>query len=211
MSIYNIVAATDKNTVVAEYTPVYDIRGDSYQAEAELEQELIRTLTGQGYEYLKIKDEAALIKNLRRQLETLNSYTFSDDEWDRFFSECISGTNEGIIEKTRKIQEDHVQILKRDNGSTKNITLIDKKNIHNNRLQVINQYEEAGGTHETRYDVSLLVNGLPLVHVELKRRGVAIRQLQKNRQHRGGRLYLAYHRFRQNPNQFQDRPACQEY
>jgi type I restriction enzyme R subunit len=93
-----------------------------------------------------------------------------------FFTECIANTNEGIVEKTRKIQDDHIQILKREDGTTKNIYLLDKKNIHNNRLQVINQYEEAGGKHETRYDVTILVNGLPLVHVELKRRGVAIRE-----------------------------------
>ncbi|GHT83234.1 DEAD/DEAH box helicase [Spirochaetia bacterium] len=176
MSIYNIVASTDINTVVAEYTPVYDTRGDSYQAEADLEQEFIHLLEGQGYEHLKIKDEAALIRNLRHQLELLNDYNFSDNEWKRFFTESLTNTNEGIVEKTRKIQDDHVQILKRDDGSTKNIYLLDKKNIHNNRLQVINQYEEAGGTHETRYDCTILVNGLPLVHVELKRRGVAIRE-----------------------------------
>ncbi len=106
----------------------------------------------------------------------LNSYTFSDAEWNRFFAECIASSNEGIVEKTRKIQTDHVQILKRDDGSTKNITLIDKKNIHNNRLQVINQYEESEGARDTRYDVTILVNGLPLAHAELKRRGVAIRE-----------------------------------
>jgi type I restriction enzyme R subunit len=117
-----------------------------------------------------------LIANLRKQLELLNDFTFTDSEWDRFFTECIANTNEGIVEKTRKIQDDHIQILKREDGTTKNIYLLDKKNIHNNRLQVINQYEEAGGKHETRYDVTILVNGLPLVHVELKRRGVAIRE-----------------------------------
>jgi type I restriction enzyme R subunit len=118
----------------------------------------------------------SLIENLRKQLELLNDFTFTDSEWDRFFTECIANTNEGIVEKTRKIQDDHIQILKREDGTTKNIYLLDKKNIHNNRLQVINQYEEAGGKHETRYDVTILVNGLPLVHVELKRRGVAIRE-----------------------------------
>ena len=117
-----------------------------------------------------------MIENLRKQLELLNDFTFTDSEWDKFFTECIANTNEGIVEKTRKIQDDHIQILKREDGTTKNIYLLDKKNIHNNRLQVINQYEEAGGKHETRYDVTILVNGLPLVHVELKRRGVAIRE-----------------------------------
>jgi len=176
MSFYNIVASTDEATVVAEYTAEYRVRSEKYQSEAELEREFIRQLTSQGYEYLEIHNEKALIENLRKQLEVLNDFTFTDNEWERFFTECLANTNEGIVEKTRKIQEDHIQILKRDDGSTKNIYLLDKKNIHNNRLQVINQYEEAGGKHETRYDVTILVNGLPLVHVELKRRGVEIRE-----------------------------------
>ena len=179
MSTYNVVASTSESTVVAEYIAEYatdGARSEAYQSEAALEGELIRLLTAQGYEHLKIHGEAALVGNLRRQLELLNDYVFSDSEWNRFFSECIAGANAGIAEKTRKIQEDHVQILCRDDGMTKNIYLLDKKNIHNNRLQVINQYEESGGTHETRYDVTILVNGLPLVHVELKRRGVAIRE-----------------------------------
>ncbi len=176
MSIYNIVASTDEVTVVAEYSAEYDVRSGEYQSEAELEQEFIRQLTSQGYEYLPIHNEAALIANLRKQLEILNDFTFTDSEWDQFFTECIANPNEGIVEKTRKIQDDHIQILKRDDGTTKNIYLLDKKSIHNNRLQVINQYEEPGGKHESRYDVTILVNGLPLVHVELKRRGVAIRE-----------------------------------
>jgi type I restriction enzyme R subunit len=176
MSIYNIVASTDEATVVAEYAAEYNVRPEKYQSEAELERDFIRQLTSQGYEYISVHNEAALIENLRKQLELLNDFTFTDSEWDRFFTECIANTNEGIIEKTRKIQDDHIQILKREDGTTKNIYLLDKKNIHNNRLQVINQYEEAGGKHETRYDVTILVNGLPLVHVELKRRGVAIRE-----------------------------------
>ncbi len=175
MSTYNIVASTDESTVVAEYAPPYRTAAE-YQSEADLECEFIRQLTEQGYEYLAVKNEAALIANLRRQLEMLNGISFSDNEWERFFSECIASQNEGIVEKTRKIQDDHVQILKRDNGSAKNVYLLDKKNIHNNRLQVINQYEESGGAHETRYDVTILVNGLPLVHIELKRRGVAIKE-----------------------------------
>ncbi len=176
MSIYNIVASTDEATVVAEYAAEYNVRPEKYQSEAELEQEFIRQLTSQGYEYISVHNEASLIENLRKQLELLNDFTFTDSEWDKFFTECIANTNEGIVEKTRKIQDDHIQILKREDGTTKNIYLLDKKNIHNNRLQVINQYEEAGGKHESRYDVTILVNGLPLVHVELKRRGVAIRE-----------------------------------
>ena len=176
MSIYNIVASTDEATVVAEYAAEYNVRPEKYQSEAELEREFIRQLTSQGYEYISVHNEAALIANLRKQLELLNDFTFTDSEWDKFFTECIANTNEGSVEKTRKIQDDHIQILKREDGTTKNIYLLDKKNIHNNRLQVINQYEEASGKHETRYDVTILVNGLPLVHVELKRRGVAIRE-----------------------------------
>lgn len=175
MSTYNIIASTDESTVVSEYVPEPK-RSDAYQSEAALENEFIHILTTQGYEYLKINDEKELTSNLRQQLELLNNYTFSDAEWKRFFEEKLANANEGIIEKTKKIQEDHVQILKRDDGSTKNIYLIDKQRIHNNRLQVINQYVENEGTHKTRYDVTILVNGLPIIHVELKRRGVAIRE-----------------------------------
>lgn len=178
MPYFNIVAQTTENTVVTEYEPV-KARSDSYQSEAMLEQEFIRLLCEQGYEYLPLHTESELIANLRTQLEKLNGYTFSDDEWKRFFSDCIANANDGIVEKTRKIQEDNVQVLIRDDGSSKNITLIDKKNIHNNFLQVINQYQISqveGAKHDNRYDVTILVNGFPLVHVELKRRGVAIRE-----------------------------------
>ena len=175
MSRYNIVAETAEYTVVSEYRPETRV-GSGYQSEADLESSFISLLRTQGYEYLPLHDEAALITNLRKQLDQLNGFAFSDSEWGRFFPECIANSNEGIVEKTRKIQEDHVQILRRDDGSTKNIRLIDKKNVHNNRLQVINQYEESGGAHGARYDVTILVNGLPLVHAELKRRGVAIRE-----------------------------------
>ena len=175
MSQYNLIAATGESTVVAEYTPETR-RSESYQSEAALEQEFIHMLTAQGYEYLTIHDEAALIANLRRQLEKLNDYTFTDAEWERFFKDCIASANEGIMEKTRKIQSDHVQVLRQDNGASKNIYLLDKKNIHNNHLQVINQYEEGAGHRDVRYDVTVLVNGLPMVHIELKRRGVAIRE-----------------------------------
>lgn len=175
MSQFKIVATTSESTVVSEYEPLKN-RPDSYQSEADLELQLIKDLTEQGYGFLKIESEAELITNLRDQLQLLNDYTFTDSEWNRFFKECLANENEGILEKTRKIQLDHVQILKRDNGSTKNIYLLDKKNVHNNSLQVINQYEENAGPHKTRYDVTILVNGLPLVHIELKRRGVAIRE-----------------------------------
>lgn len=178
MSYFNIVAETNENTVVTEYTPVTN-RSDAYQSEAALEAEFIRLLTEQGYEYLPIHSEEDLVLNLRRQLEKLNNYVFSDSEWKQFFSDCVANKNEGIAEKTRKIQEDYVQVLHRDNGTTKNISLIDKKNVHNNSVQVINQYvigQDAGVKHDNRYDVTVFVNGLPLVHIELKRRGVAIRE-----------------------------------
>ena len=178
MSSFNIVAATTENTVVTAYEPVKN-HSDSYQSEAALEQEFIRQLNQQGYDYLNIHQEADLIANLRRQLEALNGCQFTDSEWQRFFSDSIANPNDHILEKTRKIQEDFVQVLRRDDGTTKNISLIDKKNIHNNRLQVINQYEiskDQGARHDNRYDVTILVNGLPLVHIELKRRGMAIRE-----------------------------------
>lgn len=175
MSTYNIIASTDECTVVSEYTPVKK-RSDAYQSEAALEEQFIRDLQSQGYDYITIQSEEDLKNNLRRQLEKLNNYDFSDDEWNRFFSTCIASSNDSITEKTRRIQKDHVQNLIRDDGSTKNIKLIDKKDIHNNSLQVINQYTVIGGTHENRYDVSILVNGLPLVHIELKRRGVELKE-----------------------------------
>lgn len=178
MPYFNIVAQSSESTVVTEYKP-QEKRSDAYQSEAELENEFIRLLQELGYEYLTIHKEKDLIDNLRKQLEKLNNYCFSDDEWNRFFNEVLANSKNGIVEKTRLIQEDHVQVLRRDNGESKNITLIDKKNIHNNRLQVINQYAvsaDEGAVHNNRYDVTILVNGLPLIHIELKRRGVPIRE-----------------------------------
>lgn len=178
MPYFNIVAQTNENTVVTEYEPL-KARSESYESEAALEKEFIRLLCEEGYTYLSIHSEAELISNLRERLEDLNKYKFSDNEWNRFFKTCIANPNEHIVEKTAKIQEDFVQVLKRDDNMTKNIMLIDRTNIHNNRLQVINQYvigQAEGATYDNRYDVTILVNGLPLVHVELKRRGVAIRE-----------------------------------
>ena len=176
---YEPIAVSSESTVVAEFIPSATAE-TSYQSEADLEREFIKVLQSQAYDYLPINSEAQLVANLRTQLEVLNSVTFSNAEWDRFFHERIAGANDGIVEKTVRIQEDYVQVLKRDDGSTKNISLIDKKNIHNNRLQVINQYEigkgDGGSARSNRYDVTILVNGLPLVHIELKRRGVDIRE-----------------------------------
>lgn len=175
MCKYNVVMEMQNATVVSEYEPEKK-RSDAYQSEAALEKEFIRMLTEQGYEYLQIHDSETLINNLRHQLELLNDYKFSESEWNRFFNNNIANNNDGIVEKTRKIQEDHIQVLKKDDGTSKNIYLLDKKNIHNNRMQVINQYVENDGNHDNRYDVTVLVNGLPLVHIELKRRGVALKE-----------------------------------
>ena len=178
MSYFNIVAQSSESTVVTEYKP-QDKRSDVYQSEAELEAEFIRLLVELGYERLTIHKEKDLIENLRLQLEKLNDYRFTDDEWKRFFGEVLANSKDGIVEKTRLIQEDHVQVLRRDNGESKNIMLIDKKCIHNNSVQVINQYivsTDDGAKHDNRYDVTILVNGLPLIHIELKRRGVPIRE-----------------------------------
>lgn len=175
MNKYNVVMEMNDSTVVTEYEPVKR-KSDSYQSEQALENEFIRMLKEQGYDYLEIHNSESLIKNLRTQLEIVNDYKFTDSEWDRFFNDSIANSNDGIVEKTRKIQEDNIQVLKRDDGTSKNITLIDKKCIHNNRLQVINQYVENSGNYDNRYDVTILVNGLPLVHIELKRRGVALKE-----------------------------------
>ena len=178
MPYFNIVAQSSESTVVAEYKP-QSKRSEAYQSEADLEREFIRLLCELGYERLTIHKEADLIANLRTQLEKLNNYRFTDGEWKRFWDEVLANTNSGILEKTRLIQEDYVQVLRRDNGESKNIQLIDKKCIHNNSLQVINQYAistEEGAAHDNRYDVTVLVNGLPLIHIELKRRGVPIRE-----------------------------------
>jgi len=148
MSQYHLIAADNESTVVSEYTAEYRPAAE-YQSEAALEQDFLRLLQGQGYEHINVSNEAGLVANLRRQLEALNDYTFSESEWERFFNESIAGANDGIVEKTRRIQDDHVQNLRRDDGTTKNISLIDKKNIHNNRLQVNNQYSTAGGAAAT--------------------------------------------------------------
>lgn len=180
--VFEPIAVSDESTVVSVYQPqVAD--DDGYQSEAALENALIAQLEAQAYERLHLTKAADLEVNLRTQLETLNAITFTDAEWKRFFTEKIAAKSDGIVEKTTRIQEDHVQVLIRDDGTSKNIRLIDKTNIHNNRLQVINQYqtEGAGGggkpvKRSHRYDVTILVNGLPLVHVELKRRGVALKE-----------------------------------
>jgi len=174
---YNIVAQNSESTVVAEYAhDASMVRDAGYQSEADLERAFIKQLQSQAYEYISIKTESDLITNLRRQLEKLNNFIFTDTEWERFFIGTLANPNQNIVEKTTTIQEDYIKNLSRDDGSIKNIYLIKKENIHDNSLQVINQYATEDGQRANRYDVTVLVNGLPLVHIELKRRGVAIQE-----------------------------------
>ncbi len=170
---YNLVAENPQSTVVGEYV-ADGVRVAHYQSEADLERVFIKQLETQAYEYLPITSEVDLVLNLRKQLEKLNDFTFTDSEWELFFAGEIANPNQSIAEKTVTIQEDHIKNLTREDGTTKNVYLIKKDNIHDNSLQVINQYATEDGQRANRYDVTVLVNGLPLVHIELKRRGVAI-------------------------------------
>jgi type I restriction enzyme R subunit len=177
---YNLVAENPHSTVVAKYPPpeqVGEVReecAEYYQSENQLERAFIEQLQSQAYDYLPITNEDALKINLRTQLQKLNNFTFSDKEWEQFFVGELANPNQSIAEKTTTIQEDYIKNLTLENGTVKNIYLLDKKHIHNNSLQVINQYATDEGKRANRYDVTILVNGLPMVHVELKRRGVAI-------------------------------------
>ena len=175
MDDYKIIVEQEHSTVMAHYD--VGVKPDGgYQSEAKLEAEFIKQLVEQGYEYAKIKDEAGLLKNLRTQLEILNDTKLSDNEWNHLLP-MISNEQMTIVDKTQMIQgKGYVLNLTLDNGLTKNIKLIDKTNVYNNRLQVINQYEVPDGAYKNRYDVTVLVNGLPLVHIELKRRGVDIKE-----------------------------------
>lgn len=179
MNQYNIVAENTESTIVAEYDAERS-KETKYQSEAELENAFIKQLQAQAYEYLPLHTEQDLINNLRKQLEKLNHYTFEDKEWEVFFKKHIQGKDiagkDAIAEKSFTIQEDYIKSFECADGKGRNIYLLDKKNIHNNTLQVINQYVADKGTQDNRYDVSILVNGLPLVHVELKRRGVDIKE-----------------------------------
>ena len=168
------ISIGNESTVVAQLSD-FVRKETAYQSESELENQFIELLKEQAYEYLSIQSEEELLNNLRLMIEKLNKIKFSESEWERFFASSISSENDSVIDKTKKIQEDHIQVLQRDNGDIKNIYLIDKQNIHNNSLQVVNQYE-IEGVRKNRYDVTILVNGLPLVHIELKRRGVDIRE-----------------------------------
>lgn len=171
-----LVSQNTENTVIAEYTPTY-WKSKSYQSEDALEKEFIKQLQTQAYEYLTIHCEDGLKTNLKTQLEKLNNYHFNDNEWKHFFDTEISNSNQGIEEKTITIQEDSTKNLYDEKWEFKrNIYLLDKTNIHNNSLQVINQYATDEGVRSNRYDVTVLVNGLPMVHIELKRRWVAIQE-----------------------------------
>ena len=175
MTNISIMSENDNSTVLTEYKG-HNRTSTFYQSEDELEKELIKTLVDEGYEYLNIHNEDELIFNLRKQLEKLNHYHFTDGEWDSFFTNVLANKNDYIIEKTRLIQEDYIQSITLDDGSLRNIYLIDKNNIHNNSVQVINQYVNNDGNYDNRYDVTILINGLPLVHIELKRRGIDLRE-----------------------------------
>lgn len=169
------VMAFGGQATVCSALPKQQRRSSAYQSEAQLEDAFVKQLCRQGYERLVVSSEEELIANLRTQLEALNRISFSDKEWARLFKGWIAADNDGIVEKTRRIQRDHVYALRMDDGSVRNVSLIDKRNVHNNRMQVMNQYAQQG-SYDNRYDVTVLVNGLPLVHVELKRRGVAIQE-----------------------------------
>ncbi|GHQ74640.1 hypothetical protein VN1235_04940 [Helicobacter pylori] len=164
---YEIIAESNESTVIAEYHSDNE-KKSTYESEAELERAFITLLQKQGYEFKKIHNEKELKDNLKEQLEKLNDYRFTPKEWETLYFQFIANKNDDYKAKTRKIQEDPIFNLTLEDGKTKNIKIIDKKNIHKNALQVIHQYS-AKGKYENRYDVSVLVNGLPLVHVELKK------------------------------------------
>lgn len=172
---YNAIAETNNFIVLDRYTRGWKVT-ESYQSESDLEHELITDLQSQGYEYLPgLTTPQAMLANIRKQLQALNGVIFSEGEWLRFVEVFLDKPSDSIIDKTRKIHDDYIHDFVFDDGRIQNIYLVDKKNIARNKLQVIRQFEQAG-SHANRYDVTILVNGLPLVQVELKRRGVAIRE-----------------------------------
>lgn len=178
MTQYNTIAELQNFIVLDSYTKNFLINEPpaGYQSEAALEHELIKDLQGQGYEYLpNLVTPEALLANVRKQLQTLNNVAFTDAEWKRFLDEYLDKSSDSITDRTRKIQDDYIYDFVFDDGHIQNIYLVDKQNVARNKVQVINQFEQTG-THANRYDVTILVNGLPMVHVELKKRGVAIRE-----------------------------------
>ena len=176
MTQYKTIAESNNFIVLDQYNKLVEEPNAGYQTEGSLEREFIRDLRAQGYEYLQgLNSHDLLVKNLRTQLQRLNNVVFSDTEWRRFLEEYLDKPSDSLIEKTRKIHDDYIYDFVFDNGRIQNIYLLDKRNLANNSLQVINQFEQTG-SYDNRYDVTILVNGLPLVHVELKKRGVAIRE-----------------------------------
>ena len=176
MTQYKTIAESNHFIVLDQYNKLVEEPNAGYQTEGSLEREFIRDLQAQGYEYLQeLNSHDALVNNLRTQLQRLNNVVFSDMEWRRFLEEYLDKPSDSLIEKTRKIHDDYIYDFVFDNGRIQNIYLLDKKNLANNAVQVINQFEQTGN-YDNRYDVTILVNGLPLVHVELKKRGVAIRE-----------------------------------
>ena len=176
MTQYKTIAESNNFIVLDQYNKFVEEPNAGYQTEGSLEHEFIRDLQAQGYEYLQgLNNHDALVKNLRAQLQRLNNVVFSDAEWRRFLEEYLDKPSDSLIEKTRKVHDDYIYDFVFDNGRIQNIYLLDKKNLANNTLQVINQFEQTG-SYDNRYDVTILVNGLPLVHIELKKRGVAIRE-----------------------------------
>ena len=176
MTQYKTIAESNNFIVLDQYNKFVEEPNAGYQTEGSLEREFIRDLQAQGYEYLQeLNSHDALVKNLRVQLQRLNNVVFSDAEWRRFLEEYLDKPSDSLIEKTRKIHDDYIYDFVFDDGQIQNIYLLDKKNLANNALQVINQFEQTG-SYDNRYDVTILVNGLPLVHIELKKRGVAIRE-----------------------------------
>jgi len=176
MAYYDMISENDESTVVAEFEQGQLAADAPYMSERNLEDQFVAQLGMQEYAFVPISTEDELTANLRLQLELLNGVTFTDSEWKRFFTSHIAKPNSGIVEKTRVIQEDPRFTFTFDNGDQKNIMLLDKQNIHQNQLQVMRQYTPTGGKAANRYDVTILVNGLPMVHVELKKPGVDIRE-----------------------------------
>ena len=169
------IAESNYFIVLNEYTRNWEA-AESYQSENDLEREFVRDLVNQGYDFLpELNSQADMLANLRTQLQTLNDMEFTAPEWQRFVETYLDKSNEGILDKTHKIHNDYMLDFVFDDGRMQNIRLLDKKHIMRNKLQVIRQFEQTG-THANRYDVTLLVNGLPLVQIELKKRGVAIRE-----------------------------------
>ena len=175
---YNTIVETQNYIVLDNYTKLSKVSEApaTYQSENALEREFIEDLVEQGYEYLpQLTTPEALLANVRTQLQNLNSVTFSDAEWQRFVEEYLDAPSDNLVEKSRKLHRDYIYDFVFDDGHIQNIYLVDKKNIIRNKVQVINQFEQKG-SHANRYDVTILVNGLPLVQIELKKRGVAIRE-----------------------------------